>query len=332
MSFALPQSFKTTPQEKVVGFFIVFAIAALIYLSSLKSELTAFSESVHFTTELSQSYGINIGSPVTLSGVTVGEISDIELLISGKVNVIINLPIKYQELYKIDSTLTIDSQFGFNTLLVGKGMIFNPGKEKSTLNSGDSIVTIEPKTLSDLTNELNLVEISKKAGLVIEHFEKISANIVEREGDINQILLNSNQLTTSLKQTTEQLPSTLTNIDDFISTINKKSSPIFSLMEQRLSESKGLIASSNQLILELQQLSKEVQPTIGKLPETFDKMNNTLLEIELLTKQLQGLWYLGGESSRPITMGEHINVPYNDKELLKELLKLEPKGEVSEQY
>ncbi|MBL4940227.1 MAG: MCE family protein [Colwellia sp.] len=332
MSFALPQSFKTSPQEKAVGFFIIFAIAALIYLSSLKSDLTAFSKQVNLTTELSQSYGINVGSPVTLSGVTIGEITNIELLISGKVRVTISLPSKYQKLYRVDSTLKIDSQFGFDTLLVGKGVIFSPGKAKELLTNGANIVTIEPTTLSDFTDELNLVEISQKIGLVIDNFEKISANLANKETDINQILSNSNQLTNSLKQSSQQLPATLTNFNSFLANIDKKTTPIFSLLEQRLTESKELIMSSNQLMLELQQLSKKVQPSMTKLPETFEKMNHTLLEIELLTKQLQGLWYLGGEKNRPIAVSDEINIPYYNKESLQELLKLEPKGEAREQH
>jgi len=332
MSFALPQSFKTSPQEKAVGFFIIFAIAALIYLSSLKSDLTAFSKQVNLTTELSQSYGINVGSPVTLSGVTIGEITNIELLISGKVRVTISLPSKYQKLYRVDSTLKIDSQFGFDTLLVGKGVIFSPGKAKELLTNGANIVTIEPTTLSDFTDELNLVEISQKIGLVIDNFEKISANLANKETDINQILSNSNQLTNSLKQSSQQLPATLTNFNSFLANIDKKTTPIFSLLEQRLTESKELIMSSNQLMLELQQLSKKLQPSMTKLPETFEKMNHTLLEIELLTKQLQGLWYLGGEKNRPIAVSDEINIPYYNKESLQELLKLEPKGEAREQH
>jgi len=330
MSFALPQSFKTSPQEKVVGFFIVFAIVTFIYLSSLKSELTAFSKPVNLTTELNQSYGINTGSPVILSGVTIGEVSDVELLTSGKVKVIISLLVKYKELYRDDSTLKIDSQFGFNTLLVGKGMIFNPGKSKELFSRDDSIVTIEPKTLMDLTNELNVVEISKTVERVFDHFEKILFNLVEKENDINQILSNSNQLTSSLKNTSEKLPLILTNFNDFIKIIDKKSTPIFSLLEQRLKESKKLIVSSNQLMLELQKLNKKVQPNIDKLPETFEKINNTLLEIESLTKQLQNLWYLGGKDNYSPTYNDGINIKYNDKELLQELFKLKPKGEVHE--
>lgn len=331
MSFALPQSFKTTPQEKVVGFFIVFAIAAFIYLSSLTNELTSFSKPVKLTTELAQSYGINIGSPVTLSGVTIGEISNVELLTSGRVKVMISLPAKYNNLYRVDSTLKIDSQFGFDTLLAGKGVIFNPGQSNDFLNSGDHIVTIEPKLLSDLTSELNLVEISKKAGLVIEHFEKISANLANKESDINQILTNSNELTNSLNQTSKQIPSTLITVNKFFEMIDIKTTPIFSLLEQRLAESKNLIMSSNQLMLELQQVSQKLEPNIGKLPGTFDKINSSLIEIELLTKQLQGLWYLGGKSNQPSAIRDDINILYNN-DSLQELLKLEPKGEVREQH
>ncbi|PCI62793.1 MAG: hypothetical protein COB35_02530 [Gammaproteobacteria bacterium] len=331
MSFALPQSFKTTPQEKMVGLFVLFAIAAFIYLGTLKGGLTEIGKTLTFTTQVKQSYGITLGAPVKLSGVVIGEVSEISLLKSGKVAISIRLPKKYQQLYTTDSTLKIDSQFGFDTMLIGQGMIFQPGKNNKRLKNGDNVFTKEPQTLADLTKEFNLAEISKQMGGILDNIERITANLAQKENDINNILANSLALSQSLNKTSAKLPQTINKFENLLADIKNNSAPVFKVAEKRLEESKAVLTSSNTLMLELQKLSRKTEPSVEQIPKTLNTLNKTLLEIELLTKQLKGLWYLGGKTTDFNTNTNEILIPYyNNNESFNDLFSIAPKGDDSE--
>lgn len=332
MSFALPQSFKTTPQEKMVGLFVFIAIAALIYLFTLKSGLSGNQSSFRYSTQVKQSYGITVGAPVRLSGVVIGEVSSIELLISGKVSIAISLPDKYKQLYTLNSTLKIDSQLGFDTMLSGQGMIFQPGNSTQLLTMGAVIPTHEPQTLADLTKEFNLPEMSKKISRVLDNFDKISASYVQKDDDINRILANSNRLIEQLSQTSAKLPAVIEQFESLLSKIDQKSLPVFDLAAARLRDSKQLLISGNALMQQLAKLSKLAEPAIEDLPASLTKVTMTLSQIEQLTRQLKGLWYLGGESSSVGEASDHLRVPYFDNKLsLKDLGLIEKNGELYEQ-
>ena len=117
-----------------------------------------------------------------------------------------------------------------------------------------------------------------------------------------------------------------------MTTIEQKATPIFKLLQQRLVESRQVLSSSDQLMSQLAKLSNKTEPSVEKLPEVLEKMDRSLLAIELLTKQLQGLWYLGGKSTDLQPATDETQIPYyNNKESLKDLLSNEQKGDLSEQ-
>jgi phospholipid/cholesterol/gamma-HCH transport system substrate-binding protein len=321
MSFSLPQSFKTTPQEKLVGLFIIFAISAFIYLSTLKSSLKDNQPSIILHTEIKQSYGMTPGAPIKLAGVDIGEVINVDLLVSGVVSITVSLPAKYANLYTSDSTLKIDSQFGFDSVLTGQGMLFVPGEEHTLLLSEANIKTQEPQSLADLTKEFNLTQLSENIGNVVDNLNQITTNIANKEDNINSLLSNVETLTGSLNSTVNQLPQTLHQLDTLISSLNNQVLPIFDKLDSRLIQSENLINSTDELMQQLQYIAVSTQPIITQVPSTLTQVDKSLSEVKLLTQQLRSLWYLGGKDNQVIKKTNEINIPYyNNTEVIKELL------------
>ena len=332
MSFSLPQSFKSSPQEKLVGLFIIFALSAFIYLGTLKGGLSNKTSNIEFITNVSQSFGITLGAPVKLAGVNIGKVSKIELLTSGRVAISINLPTKYQSLYKTDSSLKIDSQLGFDTMLIGQGMIFSPGTRESLLKNGDFLKTHEPQSLSDLTKGFNIIESSKKITHIIKNLDKLTTYVASKDKDIDAIFNNLMTLTSSLINTNNQIASGIHNLNSSLTSFDNKLNPILTLVENRLIDSEQTINASTNLLNELTLLSKQTKPSINKVPKTLEQLNNALFEVELLTKQLRGLWILGANQVTQTKNTDEIAIPYyNNKESLKDLLNKPIKGDVGEQ-
>ena len=332
MSFSLPQSFQTSPQEKLVGLFIIFAFSAFIYLSTIKNGLITQEQFLEFKTKVKQSFGITLGAPVKLAGVDIGKVTHINLLTTGQVEISISLPSKYKNLYKTDSYLKIDSQLGFDTMLIGQGMIFIPGTQLTILKDGQFINTKEPQSLADLTKEFNVAESSKKIGNIIANIGDITTNLVEQKQHINSILVNVDTLTASLIKTSSQIDSSIKTFDTKLMEISDKISPVISLMELRLLDSEETLKSTSEFINELKLLSREIQPSITKVPTTLNQLDNTLLEIELLSKKIKNSWILGSNPMKNVKKQDGSEIPYyNNKESLKDLLKSPIQGEFSEQ-
>ncbi|MBU2970584.1 MCE family protein [Pseudoalteromonas sp. C2R02] len=332
MSFSLPQSFKTSPQEKLVGLFIIFAFSAFIYLSTIKNGLITPEQYLEFKTNVKQSFGITLGAPVKLAGVDIGKVTSINLLKTGQVEISISLPSKYENLYKSDSYLKIDSQLGFDTMLIGQGMIFIPGTQLNILKDGEFINTKEPQSLADLTKEFNVAESSKKIGKIIANIDNLTSNLVEQKQHINSILINVDTLITSLIKTSVQIDSSIETFDTKLIEISDKISPVISLMELRLVDSEKTFKSTTEFINELKLLSREIKPSIKKVPTTLNQLDNTLLEIELLSKKIKNSWILGSNPMKNVKKQDGSAIPYyNNKESVKDLLKTPIQGEISEQ-
>jgi len=332
MSFSLPQTFKTSPQEKLVGLFIIFAFLAFIYLTTLKNGLTIENQYLEFKTQVKQSFGITLGAPVKLAGVDIGKVSKIELLTTGKVQISISLPSKYKDLYKSDSYLKIDSQLGFDTMLIGQGMIFIPGDELNQLEPGAFVHTQEPQSLADLTKEFNVVESSKKIGNIISNIDGITSNLTGKEQQINSILTNIDKLSKSLLHTSNQINKTIITFDKRLINLDNKITPVITLMALRLTESEQMIKSSTDLINELTKITKNVEPSLMVLPNTIKQLDNTLLEMELLTKKIKNSWILGGKAVTKTKKQDESSIPYyNNRESLKDLLKTPIQGDIGEQ-
>jgi len=332
MSFSLPQTFKTSPQEKLVGLFIFFAFSAFIYLSTIKNGLIAEEQSLEFKTNVKQSFGITLGAPVKLAGVDIGKVSKITLLTTGIVEISISVPNKYKNLYKTDSYLKIDSQLGFDTMLIGQGMIFIPGTEFKTLKSGAFINTKEPQSLADLTKEFNVAESSKKIGNIITNIDDITSNLAQQKQHINSLINNVDMLTASLIKTSEQINTSMQLFDSKLIDLDKKITPVISLMELRLIDSKETLKSTSQFISELKQLTRAAQPSIRAVPASLNQLDNTLLQIELLSKKIQNSWILGSNPVNSTKKQDVSTIPYyNNRESLKDLLKNSTQGGVSEQ-
>jgi ABC-type transporter Mla subunit MlaD len=332
MSFSLPQTFKTSPQEKLVGLFIVFAFSAFIYLSTIKNGLITEEQSLEFKTNVKQSFGITLGAPVKLAGVDIGKVSKITLLPNGKVEISISLPNKYENLYKTDSYLRIDSQLGFDTMLIGQGMIFIPGHESQTLKSGAFINTKEPQSLSDLTKEFNVAESSKKIGHIIANVDDITSNLVQQKKHINSLINNVDKLTASLIKTSEQINTSMKLFDNKLIALDDKITPVISLMELRLIDSEKTLKSTTQFMSQLKQLTRAAEPSIRSVPATLNQLDNTLLEFEILAKKIQNSWILGSNPVKNTKKQDVSTIPYyNNRESLKDLLKIPTQGGVSEQ-
>lgn len=122
--------------ETSVGLFIVLAIGALIFLAFKVSGLTAYSypDSYFITANFENIGDLKIRAPVTVAGVRVGEITNIQLD-SQTYQAIVSMRIEADDKIPVDSTANI-----YTAGLIGANYIsITPGFSDQYLKNNDQL-------------------------------------------------------------------------------------------------------------------------------------------------------------------------------------------------
>jgi len=122
--------------EISVGIFMIIGIAALIFLAFKVSGLTSYSYSNSYNIQASfENVGdLKVRAPVTIAGVKIGEITDIQLN-PQTYQATVYMRIDHQEQIPIDSTANI-----YTEGLIGSNYIsLTPGFADTYLKNGDTL-------------------------------------------------------------------------------------------------------------------------------------------------------------------------------------------------
>ena len=126
MSFAPSQSLSSRAQDTLLGLFVIVAVllAGWLLFEDLQEQ---HADQLRFRANLSSSFGLGVGSPVKINGVSVGRIDNIRLSEQGQVALDLVMQREYQSLYRAGSRLKIDSTLAIDNVLSGAAIAFIPG-------------------------------------------------------------------------------------------------------------------------------------------------------------------------------------------------------------
>jgi phospholipid/cholesterol/gamma-HCH transport system substrate-binding protein len=153
--------------ELTVGIFFLLAIASLFVLAMKVSGLTSLTspKSYHVYADFSNVGGLKVRAPVTIAGVRVGEVSNINLLpdsFSAKVTLLIDENQNKIPLLDTSARILTEGLLGSNYISIVPGFDSEEGDDKPHyLREGDSIEkTQEAIILENLIGQL-LFNINK---------------------------------------------------------------------------------------------------------------------------------------------------------------------------
>jgi phospholipid/cholesterol/gamma-HCH transport system substrate-binding protein len=285
-------------KEVKVAVFVIIAGTMLYTGFNFLKGIDFLNSTNTYYVKFSDVAGLQVSNSVILNGLTVGRVSDIEILDDSahtlKVSFEINKKIKVGEDAK--TIIASPDLLGGKALLINVGDINKPAKDGSYLKGevekgfADKIgettapivdnIQISILKLNQLLAEENIKNLSN----IISNLEKTSAALNKlvaiNSANLNATTANIKNLTASLVETEKQLKPILEKINLLADTLNK--APLAST-----------ITHTNEAISELQKTLTSLNQgngTLGKLitnDSLYTNLNNTARDLDLLLIDLK---------------------------------------------
>ncbi|GGF79493.1 MlaD family protein [Alteromonas lipolytica] len=294
MSFAPSQSLSSRWQDTLLGMFVVVALllAGWLVFEDLQEQ---HGEQIRFEAHLSASYGLSAGSPVKLKGVTVGRIDSIHLTDSGEVALNLVMQPEYRALYRMGSKLQVESALAIDSVLSGAAIAFIPG-DSGQLANGAVLDADEPQSLQDLMVEWDVAALSQKVADILINLESIVANVNNKQEVLNQSMENIATLTANMAGISQQLPAVIDQMQQTMQVMQTSLQDSTENLNNNMDAFAGVASQSATLIESINGIATDIQPTVADLPETQALLNDLLLEVNGLTRQLRQHWLLRGDN------------------------------------
>ncbi len=252
--------------------------------------------------------GLTESNTVTLNGLSVGRVKDIQLLQQNGNKLLVTLDIQ-KDIILTDSTAAVLSS---SSVLGGKVITLKVGPGAKLLEDGDTLMPSVEQSISEL--------VGQKVTPIAEN--------------VDTALVNLNILIKKFQSMSGTIDATLVNLKTTSSTLN-------ATLEQNQRAIRGVVSNLNTLSASLNDPTTGVKPLMGKfntfadslgqlqLAETVDKTNKSLANLnQILTKVNEGQGSLG-KLTKNDSLYNNLNQFAADLDALVVDLKANPKRYVS---
>lgn len=224
-----------TAQERMVGVFVLSAIAVLVFLlfSTIKSQ-NIFEEYFVIYGKLNSAEGLSTETIVQVSGIEVGKVSAVEITDDNHIMLTMHVYNRFHKLLRTDSKVKVSS---LNATIIGKSIIGitagspdNPllqagavlnvqesGSVEDVIAEAKKILAVINKMIYEVSGVISVVDAEKIAS-TIDSFDQVAENIKlfsqrmnSTEGAIGSMLYdkevknNLSQSLENMKQATEDM-------------------------------------------------------------------------------------------------------------------------------
>jgi len=297
------------PHSVAIGAFVIGAsLIALVTLLFLLGSGFGKGETVVMVFDGSVK-GLNVGAPMTLRGVQVGQVTSIELVLDAtKANVIMmveadlnarNIRMAGPATAKLTEELIargLRAQLNTQSLLTGLLYVDLDFHPNSTLNLADidspyvQLPTI-PTNLQRIAQKLEDIDVSKLTSdlesisngintlVSSEEFQSLPANLT---GTLDEMRDLSSRLSEQLASTGPKLDTVLDKTAVTVANANTELPKLVTLIEGNLKVLNEAIAAFEQGMREVEGLASQDSPTLYQL-------NNALQEVTRASRSLQSL-------------------------------------------
>jgi phospholipid/cholesterol/gamma-HCH transport system substrate-binding protein len=287
--------------EIKVGIFVF--IAAFLVLATLfwAKGFIVSKDQIDLKAYFKNVSGLNIGDPVTVSGVRKGKVLKFDLVgDSVLVELSIEKTVKIKKDYKIEVAML--------ELMAGKQVLINPGVSKDEIDYNEPLLG---ETGSDITAMMkNITDITQDVKGLLKKFDKTADGLNESIKNINDIVGDKN-MTGNLKTTMSNLNIASRNLNLLLSEnrvsfkeitgkVGKSIDNVNGMLDENAPQVKStfkdiqvltnrvdtLITGINTIVNDLQ----NQKGSMGKFmydDKFYENLNKSLLEIEKLTKKIR---------------------------------------------
>jgi len=296
VSFSRPLPDEVRAQDKIIGLFVLVAMGLVLYLvlqqTYFQSQKTDW---LRLNAVLNNSFGLNQGTLIELSGVTIGNVESVVLRPDAQVEVTVLFDNEYAGLLSVDSKLKVNSRLGLDTVLSGVRLELVPGKAEQKLANNASIHIMEPKSLDQVMEEMKLEELARQLQAIIGNVEKLTSDLAGRRGDIAVAMENMGEFSGQMVRIGALAPDVLANADATMRALQDSLRKLNRTVDTLLSPTSELMASTSKVMAATHETLKSLQPSLQQMPELLATTNEAMLSVNQISHQLSHHWLLGGD-------------------------------------
>ena len=251
---------------RIVGTFVVIPILGMIILAVFMAKAEGlFKPHYRLYTNLSESFGLEPGASVVMSGIPIGRVETVTLTEKGDIDVALDLVRDYQTRIREDSVAVV----GKSSPLVGATQvrikIGDPAK--TVIPDEGRIRAEEPKDVGELLKDVPaLLAIVKRSLADVEGITK-DARVAVQTG--SRALLNVEEASKSLPQAVESVQRSLASV------------------ETTTAELPELTGSVRKSLATVEQAVQDVQTSTKRLPGIVDTAQESLNNVKEATESVK---------------------------------------------
>ncbi|NWF57599.1 MAG: MCE family protein [Syntrophaceae bacterium] len=271
--------FRVKHFDRYVGILVVLAvILAIVALVFVGRGQKWFAHRVPFKVDFSKVQGLKPGTPVTISGMEVGNVASLRLNPQSRVELVIEILQQYQGNIRQDSMATIAA-----ALIGGKTIEITVGSpDKPPLPAGSTIPSVDPREIADLLKEIDLKGSLKKIDEVLDNLNSITHKLDDPKGSLFRTLGN-------LEYVTGQLKSGQGNVGALLQD-KKMHGEIHAAIAQvrnSLSNVEEITKNAAQVSQNLPPLMGEVDRSVKEIPKLVEELKKALAELPPILEDIK---------------------------------------------
>jgi len=286
-----------TTQERMVGVFVLSAIAVLVFLlfSTIKSQ-NLFEEYFVIYGKLNSAEGLSTETIVQVSGIEVGKVSDIEITDDNHIMLTMHIYNRYHKLLRTDSRVKVSS---LNATIIGKSIIgITAGSPDKPLLQADAVLDVqESGSVEDVISE------AKKILAVINKM------IYEVSGVISAVDAGK------ISSTIDSFDQMAENIKIFSQRMNSSEGALGAMLydkniKENLSQS---LANMKRATEDMKVLARTLKGDVKNVPVVLKNINIVVGETKKTIEATQRIWPISSALSKNPAKNKTVDpLPAND--------------------
>ena len=290
--------FRVRHFDRYVGMLVITAVVlAIIAVVFVARGQKWFAKRAEYKVVFNNGHGLKPGTPVTISGMEVGNVKSLQLTAQSQVVMTVNVLQKYKPYIRQDSEATIIS-----ALLGGKTLEITAGSpDQPLLPEGSVLPSEEPKEITDIVKDIDIKTPLKKLEEALENVRTITARINDPQGELFTTLKNVEFVTAQLKNGEGNLGAILQDknihrgISDSIASVRRSLSQVEEATRNVNTVSRNLPG----VMGEVDRAVKEVPPILQQVKDATSGLSSILEDVKKTTVQAPAI----AEDLKEITQG-----------------------------
>lgn len=258
----------STKIAQLVGTFVLVPLLGLIVVGIFMAKAEhLFEEKYLLHTSLSKSYGLEPGAAVLVSGIKIGRVAAVEFADKGTIDVTLQLLNRYRDKVREDSVARVLK----SGLFVGQAQIdiAMGSRTAGPLPDGSAIMSVEPRELADLVNDVKPV---------LESVQRTLLRIESVTSDVHAAVQTGGRVLNHVEEASRELPVLVASIHRAVESVERTATAL-----------PEITGSVKRTLAVAEGAAGDVRAATKKLPVLVETAQEAVRNIKATTESIKGV-------------------------------------------